>query len=89
MRILDAAIDEDAETQTLLRGKLRGRNRVMDALIASLGDDLAIPRADAQAVFRAYAAAGVYGELVTASGWSPERFESWLAATLEAQLLGG
>lgn len=89
VRILDAAIDEDTETQTLLRGKLRGRNRVMDALIASLGDDLAIPRADAQAVFRAYAAAGVYGELVTASGWSPERFESWLAATLEAQLLGG
>lgn len=88
VRILDAAIDEDAETQTLLRGKLRGRNRVMDALIASLGDALVVPAADAQAVFRAYAAAGVYGELVAASGWSPARFEAWLAGTLEGHLLG-
>lgn len=89
VRILDAAIDEDAETQALLRGKLRGRNRVMDALIASLGDALVIAPADAQALFRAYAAAGVYGELVASSGWPPERFEAWLAATLEGQLLGG
>jgi AcrR family transcriptional regulator len=86
VRILDAAIDEDAETRTLLRSKLRGRNRVMDALIASVGERLTIPVADAQAIYRAYAAAGVYGELVEEAGWSPARFEQWLGGTLLAQL---
>jgi AcrR family transcriptional regulator len=87
VRILDAASDEDAETQALLRSKLRGRNRIMDQLIASVEDRLRIPLADAQAVFRAFAATGVYGELVVGSGWSPERFEDWLGDTLTGQLL--
>lgn len=87
VRILDAAADEDAETQTLLRSKLRGRNRVMDSLIASVEPALAIPLADAQAVYRAYAAAGVYQELVVNSGWTPARFEDWLATTLTTQPL--
>lgn len=79
-------MDEDAETREVLRAKLRGRNRVMDALIVSVEKDLSISLADAQAIFRAYAAAGVYGELVMDSGWSAERFERWLADTLVAQL---
>jgi len=29
----------------------------------------------------------VYGALVIDAGWPPERFESWLAGTLVAQLL--
>ena len=86
VRILDSAMDEDAETREVLRAKLRGRNRVMDALIVSVEKDLSISLADAQAIFRAYAAAGVYGELVMDSGWSAERFERWLADTLVAQL---
>jgi AcrR family transcriptional regulator len=89
VRILDAAVDEDAETRSLLQSKLRGRNRVMDQLIASVGPQLAVPLADAQAIYRAFAAAGVYGELVVASGWSPTRFERWLADALVAQLLAG
>jgi AcrR family transcriptional regulator len=88
VRILDAAVDEDAETRDLLRGKLRGRNRVMDGLIASVEPELALPLADAQAVFRAYAAPGFYGELVVESGWSVERFSELLADTLVARLLG-
>lgn len=87
VRILDAAIDEDADTRTLLRSKLRGRNRVMDRLIASVEAELVIPLADAQALFRAYAAPGVYGELVVNSGWATERFERWLADCLVAQLM--
>ena len=67
--ILDSALDEDAETRDLLRGKLRGRNRVMDALIGSLDGALALPLADAQAIYRAFGATGVYGELVVNSGW--------------------
>jgi len=86
VRILDAAIDEDAETRTLLRSKLRGRARVMDSLIASVETHLTVPLADAQAIYRAFAAEGVYGELVVESGWSPAQFEQWLADTLVAQL---
>jgi AcrR family transcriptional regulator len=87
-RILDSAVDEDAETRRMLHGKLRGRNRVMDSLIASVEDTLSCPLEDAKAVFRAFAATGVYGALVEDSGWSPERFEEWLADTLVTQLLG-
>jgi AcrR family transcriptional regulator len=82
VRILDSAMDEDAETRALLRGKLRGRNRVMDSLIASVETDLAVPLADAQATFRALAAPGVYGELVIDAGWPVARFERWVESTL-------
>ena len=88
VRILDAALDEDDETRELLVAKLRGRNRVMDRLIASVEPHLSLPLTDAQSVFRAFAAAGVYGALVVDAGWSPARFEGWLADTLETQLLG-
>lgn len=87
VRILDAAVDEDAATREVLRSKLRGRNRVMDALIASVEEALTVPLAEAQSLYRAFGAAGVYGELVVDSGWSPQRFQQWLAGTLEAQLL--
>lgn len=86
-RVLDAATDEDEETRTLLAAKLRGRNRVMNELIASVEPLLDVPLADAQAIFRAYAATGVYAALVVDAGWSPERFERWLADTLVAHLL--
>lgn len=86
VRILDAALDEDAETRALLRSKLRGRNRVMDELIASVASELVAPLARAQAIFRAFAATGVYNELVIESGWTPEQFENWLADTLMLQL---
>lgn len=86
VRILDAAMDEDAETRTLLRSKLRGRNRVMDGLIASVTSELAVPLERAQTIFRAFAATGVYNELVIDSGWTPEQFENWLSDTLLHQL---
>ena len=87
VRILDAAQDEDRETQELLRSKLRGRNRVMDSLIASVEAELAVPLGEAQSVFRAMAASGVYQELVVESEWSPERFDRWLHGVLTTQLL--
>ena len=69
--ILEAATDESPETRELLRAKLAGRNEVMDAMIASLEDHLAVPLQEAQAVYRALAASGVYRELVYESGWTP------------------
>ncbi len=61
----------------------------MDRLIASVEGELAIPLADAQSIYRACAAAGVYRELVEESGWPPDRFERWTADLLERELLGG
>lgn len=88
VRILDSALDEDEQTRDLLVAKLRGRNRVMDRLIDSAEPQLTIPLRDAQSIFRAFAAAGVFGALVRDAGWSPERFESWLADALVSQLMG-
>ncbi|MCR2810984.1 MULTISPECIES: TetR/AcrR family transcriptional regulator [unclassified Microbacterium] len=85
--ILDSAVDEDPETRELLRTKLRGRNRVMDRFIDSVEPALSLPPADARAIYRALAATGVYGGLVGDAGWSPDRFERWLADTLVGQLL--
>jgi AcrR family transcriptional regulator len=85
--VFEAATDESPETRALLRSKLAGRNEVMDLMIASLKGHLAIPVAQAQAMYRALAAPGVYRELVEESGWSPEDFERWVGDTLQRNLL--
>jgi AcrR family transcriptional regulator len=84
--IFEAATDESPETRALLRSKLAGRNEVMDAMIASLGSRLDVSVREAQAVYRALAAPGVYRELVEESGWTPEEFEHWVADSLERHL---
>ena len=86
--IFEAATDESPETRELLRAKLAGRNEVMDAMIASLEDHLAVPLPEAQAVYRALAASGVYRELVYESGWTPQQFQRWLADALHRHLFG-
>lgn len=85
--IFEAATDESPETKALLRSKLAGRNQVMDAMIASLEDVLRVPLKQAQAVYRALAAPGVYQELVDESGWTPAEFETFVADSLQRQLL--
>ena len=86
--IFEAATDESPETRELLRAKLAGRNEVMDAMIASLDGHLAVPLPEAQAVYRALAASGVYRELVHESGWTPQHFQRWLADALHRHLFG-
>ncbi|MFI5708566.1 TetR/AcrR family transcriptional regulator [Kribbella sp. NPDC051620] len=85
--IFEAATDESAETRALLRSKLAGRNQVMDAIIASMEKDLAIPLKQAQAIYRALAAPGVYQELVDESGWTEADFQQWVTESLRRQLL--
>jgi AcrR family transcriptional regulator len=87
VNLFAAASDDDAETRALLRAKLAGRNEVMDAIIASLDGELNIPTTQAQAIYRALAAPGVYGEFVAESSWTPDAFEEWVAQTLTRQLL--
>jgi hypothetical protein len=60
----------------------------MDGLIASVESALVLPLAEAQAIYRALAASGVYNELVVNEGWMPQRFQQWLQRTLATQLLG-
>ncbi|MBX3196306.1 MAG: helix-turn-helix transcriptional regulator [Microbacteriaceae bacterium] len=85
--VLESASDESPETQQLLRAKLAGRDRVMNDFIRSLGPALAVPTAEAQALFRALAAPGVYRELVEHAGWGRDRFAAWVAETLERTIL--
>jgi len=89
VRILDSASDEDEETQVMLRARLTGRHATMDAIIESLDGSLRRPLPEAQAIYRAFAAPGVYQELVVESGWSPDEFEAWVADALTRQLLAG
>ena len=86
--IFEAATDESPETRALLRSKLAGRNEAMDAMIASLGGHLRVPVSEAQAVYRALAAPGVYRELVEDSHWTLEEFQRWVGDALERHLLG-
>lgn len=85
--IFEAATDESPQTRALLRSKLAGRNEVMDAMIASLEDHLRVPTAEAQAIFRALAAPGVYRELVHESSWTAEQLSAWLADLLSRSVL--
>ncbi len=84
--IFEAATDESPQTRAMLRAKLAGRNEVMNQMVASLEPRLRVPAAEAQAVFRALAAPGVYQELVAESGWSAEQFTGWVAESLERHI---
>lgn len=88
VEILDAATDEDAQTRELLRAKLAGRNQVMDQMLASLDGISMVPLDRLQTVFRAYAAPGVYRELVSESGWTTDEFTEFVASALERQAFG-
>jgi hypothetical protein len=59
----------------------------MDAIVASMESDLRIPLEQAQAVYRALAAPGVYRELVDESGWTEDEFRQWVTDSLQGQLL--
>jgi AcrR family transcriptional regulator len=84
----DAATDDSPQTRALLRSKLAGRNQAMDAMIGSLKGHLTVPMREAQAVYRALAAPGVYRELVENSGWTGDQFEDWIGEALHRHLLG-
>ncbi len=86
--IFEAATDESPETRALLRGKLAGRNQAMDAMVASLEGHLRVSVREAQAVYRALAAPGVYRELVEESGWTAAKFEAWVGDALARHLIG-
>ena len=86
--LFDAAMAEDGETRALLRTKLDARNQAQNLIVASLDHALVVSLTEAQAIYRALAAPGIYQELVVESGWTIDRYEEWIAGQLIHQLLG-
>lgn len=87
--IFEGAARDDPAMATILQGWQRERTaalrRLVEALESHLVPGLDVP--DALATLVALTVSEVYRELVLAVGWSPDRYESWLAATLAHQLL--
>ena len=82
-----ARIDPDAAQE--YRGVLDSRARVMQEFVRELGADL---RSDlnlrtATDIVWALSNEEIYRELVQERGWSPDRYETWMARTLKQQLL--
>ncbi len=80
----------DAEVAADHRRILDNRSRSMARVIDSLADalDPGVSKREATDLLWAFSNEELYRELVEERGWSPERFERWLAATLRQQLLG-
>jgi AcrR family transcriptional regulator len=90
MAVLESAAAADREVVRSLETARAGRERAYAPLVASLGPRLraGLDPAAAFAIFAALTRADLYRELVGRHGWTPDRYEAWLAATLVQQLLG-
>lgn len=82
-----AAADREAaaELEEALRGRRSALDHVVEGMGAALRPELNATRA--AAILRALCRAEVFQELVEESGFSPDEYESWLAATLKRELL--
>jgi AcrR family transcriptional regulator len=88
--VIEEAIRSDdrvAETWSALR--LTADKRI-HAVLAGIEGELTkgVDLESAVDVVWALSRASVYRELTESRGWTPERYEQWLAATLHQQLLG-
>jgi AcrR family transcriptional regulator len=88
--LLEAAATTDRNVARMLAGWKAGRGQAQAEIVAGMADRLTsgLDAATASAVLRGLSAAEVYRELVVGTGWSPDRYEQWLAALLARELLG-
>jgi AcrR family transcriptional regulator len=90
-RILVSAAASDPEAGALLAGyqHKRGQGQGQIARTLARGGFLrpGLRERDAADIIHALMSPDLYGLLVTERGWSPERYERWLAATLTDQLI--
>jgi len=90
-RILLSAADSDAEAAALLRQlteqRQEGQGRVATVLARSKSLRPGLSPGDAADVIHALASPELFRLLVIDRGWSPVRYERWLAETLAGQLL--
>jgi AcrR family transcriptional regulator len=82
-----AAVDAEAaaELTQALEGRRTALQRFIEASSAMLRPELSAQQA--AAIYLALTRVEVYQELVSASGWSPDAYEAWLATVLQQQLL--
>ncbi len=91
IRIYEGAASSSPEMAAELRAVLDGRKRAVArfmqefARLAELAPALDLRRA--ADIYWALTMPGLYGELVLERGWSPARYQEWLAGTLKQQLL--
>jgi AcrR family transcriptional regulator len=89
MGIYRQAAGADPEAAKDLGNELAGRRVWLDRLVRGmeqlLRHDVAV--GDAAAILRALCRYEVFEELVVQSGWSGQKYESWLARTLREHLL--
>ena len=70
----------------VLRGREREKKRFIEALANHLSHGLTVKTATD--LYVTLERQEIYAELVLDRGWSPEKYEAWLATTLKQQLLG-
>ena len=91
-RILVSAAASDPDAAVLLdeltRQRQDGQGRVARSLARTGALRPKLRERDAGDIVHALASPELYGLLVVDRGWSPERSEAWLTATLVDQLLG-
>jgi AcrR family transcriptional regulator len=90
VRIYDAAANADPDAAAELAKALQGRRANLRGFIEEMSPGLraGVTPAEAVAIFFALTHSELYHSLVGDDGWSPDSYERWLAATLQAQLLG-
>ncbi|MFT4212984.1 MAG: helix-turn-helix domain-containing protein [Microbacterium sp.] len=90
-RILVSAAESDPDAAALLRERARHRGAGQDQIARSLAKAGALVpgmrERDAADIIHALMSPEVYRLLVTDRGWTPQRYEQWLAQTLIDQLL--
>jgi AcrR family transcriptional regulator len=91
-RLLADAAKSDADAASLLAAlahqRHEGQRRVARSLAGSGALKPGLRERDAGDIIHALASPEVYGLLVFDRGWSGERYEQWVKATLVDQLLG-
>ncbi|MGI8608027.1 MAG: TetR/AcrR family transcriptional regulator [Candidatus Dormibacteria bacterium] len=87
--MLQTAAATDGEIAAMLQEWGGDRQRAMSGVIRRIGGELrpGLDQKSAGAIIRALTHPGLYQSLVHDTGWSPDRFQRWLADTMIMQFL--
>lgn len=87
--IFEGAGRADSEMAGTIGEWLAAKNDLMGRVVASMEPSLPPGQGvhDATAIFLALTSFDLYRQLVRASGWSPDRYQSWLETALRRELL--
>jgi AcrR family transcriptional regulator len=90
MAVLESAAATDREAARILETARAERERDYAPLVASLASRLrdGLDPAAAAAIFAALTSVALYRELTSRRGWTPDRYEAWLAVALTRELIG-